>query len=683
MNNLFLKATATAMLACGVAVLNLHAQGPATSPRKHTATRAKRKAAPTVAEQIQALRDELEGRINGLETRLAEKDAQLKQAEQAAADAQDAAAKAQTQTQSQQQSVNENATAVTALQSAITGLKASETSLSATVSSETAGIRKAIDTPTALHYKGISLTPGGFMAGEMTYRTHGTGADLGTPFNVIPYEQADAYSLSEFYGSGRQSRISLMAEGKVKWGTLRGYFEADFLGAGTTANENESNSYVLRQRLLYAQAETNTHWTITAGQTWTLATEDKKGISSAAADIVPPLTIDPNYLPGFVWARQFSFRVVKSFNKAAVAVAFENPQIIYSATLAGNTPYAVLGSAGANGGFMNASIGSCSPSTVVVNYTNQAGTENGADVNLPIPVLKTTNSCSNLANISFNQAPDLLVKMTYDPGFGHYELFGIGRVAHETVYPGETTNSNLFGTFKDIISGATVAPGLTTAGSFSNRILLGGLGASVRMPVLPNLLTVGAKGLYGPGVGRYSASVLSDVTANASGALAPIHNLSGLFTVELTPNPRWILWMNYGGDYASRAAYTGGSTLASPTAAQNVAGVWGGHWAAPTVAAVGYGSPLLPNSTCLTGANPGYNGSSTGFYPGPSCGAQTRNVQEVTGGYWYDFYKGDRGRLRQGIQYGYVVREGWSGAGGIGAKGIENMVLTSFRYYLP
>jgi hypothetical protein len=87
---------------------------------------------------------------------------------------------------------------------------------------------------------------------------------------------------------------------------------------------------------------------------------------------------------------------------------------------------------------------------------------------------------------------------------------------------------------------------------------------------------------------------------------------------------------------------------------------------------------------------PGYNGgASTGYAAGGSCGAQTRNVQEITGGYWYDIYRGDRGRLRQSIQYGYAVREGWSGAAvttggpGIGAKGIDNMFWTSFRYYLP
>jgi hypothetical protein len=102
---------------------------------------------------------------------------------------------------------------------------------------------------------------------------------------------------------------------------------------------------------------------------------------------------------------------------------------------------------------------------------------------------------------------------------------------------------------------------------------------------------------------------------------------------------------------------------------------------------VGYGSRLLSNSACNTTTNPGYTGSSTGYYAGGACGAQTRDTQEITGGYWYDLYKGDRGRLRQGIQYAYAVREGWSGAAvdgvNIGAKGIENMVFTSFRFYLP
>jgi hypothetical protein len=242
----------------------------------------------------------------------------------------------------------------------------------------------------------------------------------------------------------------------------------------------------------------------------------------------------------------------------------------------------------------------------------------------------------------------------------------------------------------------------------ANSIAVGGIGGDLRVPLLPHdKLTFGAKALYGPGVGRYGDSTLADVTADANGALAPIHNLSGLFTLEAAPTPRFTLYLNYGGDYAGRADFATptATTLAAPTpcfitaglsGCQTVAdleengstaaidnGAWGGTWAAPKAAAVGYGSKLLSNSACLTLAAPGYNGSSTGYYPGGSCGAQTRDVQEITGGWWYDFYKGDHGRFRQGFQYGYAVREGWSGAGGIGAKGIDNMFWTSLRYYLP
>jgi hypothetical protein len=685
--NFRFKIAAAAILA--VSLVSSYGQTSATNPpvKKHTATKkAKTPPPPTVEEQIQALRHDLEGQINGLKTNLADKDAQLKMAQQAAADAQAAAAKAQAAASAEQQAVTDNAAAVTTLQSSVTDLKGNQASLATTISDETSKIKKDIANPAALHFKGINLTPGGFVAAETVWRSKATGGDIPTAFSSIPYEGADAYKLSEFFGSARQSRLSLLGEGKTEWGTLRGYYEADFLGTGITSNNNQSNSYVLRQRVLYAQAQTNNHWTVAGGQMWSLAAEGKKGIPSAPGDITTPQTIDPNYVPGFVWTRQYGLRVVKSFDKAAFGISVENPQLLYSATLAGNTPYAVLGSAGANGGNYNAAISACSPSTSIVNYTNQKQTDSaGNTVNIAVPVYKTVNSCANIANLSFNQAPDILMKAAFDPGFGHYEVFGIAGFAHETIYPGETTNSNLYGGLKDIVSGAVVAPALTTTGSYSNSIVLGGLGASARVPVIKDKLTIGAKGLFGPGMGRYGNSTLSDVTANYWGGLAPIHNASGLLTIEATPNPRLSIYVNYGGDYAGRTAYTGGSTLGAPSAAQNASGVWGGTWKAPSVAAVGYGSHLLNNSSCNTTTNPGYNGSSTGYYPGGSCGAQTRDVQEFTGGYWYDFYKGDRGRLRQGFQYGYAVREGWSGAGtpAIGAKGIDNMVWTSLRYYLP
>jgi hypothetical protein len=640
---------------------------------------------PSVESQIQSLRDDMQTQIQQLKQQLSDRDQQLQQAQQAAAAAAAQAAQAQQQAAQQSATITENTTAVGNLQGAVDDLKTNNTSLAGTVQEQQAKVEKQIAHPDFLRYKGITISPAGsYVAGETVYRTHATGGDIPTPFSAIPYEHADAYALSEFYGDARQSRLAVMAEGKAPWGTLRGYYEADWLGTGITSNNNQSNSYVLRERVLWAQAALNNGWAFTGGQLWSLATEDKKGISNLSGDILTPVTIDPNYVTGFVWARQYGFRVTKTFQHAAFGIAAENPQVLYTATLAGNTPYAVLGSAGANGGNYNAAISACSPSTSIVNYTNQV---NGG-VNSYVPVYKTVNSCANITNISFNTMPDILVKAAFDPSFGHFELFGIGRYAHETVFPGETTNGNLYGGLKDIVTGATVAPALSTAGSYNNSIALGGLGASGRV-TLAKIFTVGLKGLYGPGVGRYGATTLSDVTSTAGGELTPLHNLSALGTVEIAATPRLSLYAYYGGDYASRNSGVG-TTLGAPTVGKNALGVYGGTWAKPSAAAVGYGSPLLSNTACLSTSAPGYNGSSTGYYPGGSCGAQTKDVQELTVGYWYDFYKGDYGRLRQSIQYGYAVREGWSGAvvsadgpGGLAAKGIDNMFWTSFRYYLP
>jgi hypothetical protein len=702
--------------------------------KKHTATaKEKKPKPPTVEEQIQGLRQEFQGQIDELKTDLATKDAELKQAKQAAADAQAAADRANAAASASNQAIGDNAAAVTTLQSTVTDLKGNQASLAATVSDETAKVKKEFLSPNVLHYKGVGITPGGYAAAETVWRSHATGGDIPTAFSSIPYEGADAYSLSEFYGSARQSRVSMMVQGKPNWGTLRGYYEADWLGTGITSNNNQSNSYVLRQRVLWAQAETNSGWAFTGGQLWSLATEDKVGISNLSGDVLTPQTIDPNYVAGFVWTRQYGMRVTKTFKHAAFGLAAENPQLLYTASLAGNTPYAVVGSAGANGGNYNAAISASSTTTYIQNYTNQCVQWSSSTTcalgtpSAPIPVYATIVANANVANISFNQAPDIIFKAAFDPGWGHYEVFGIAGFAHETVYPNTTTNSVKYGGIKDIAgfnggaANTNVWASSSSSGFHNNSIVVGGFGGSLRVPVIAHKLDFGAKGLYGPGVGRYGDSTLPDITADASGNFAPIHNLSGLFTLEATPTSRLTLYLNYGGDYAGRVDFSQQvgvnglpSTLGSPAAeycplsatetgvfsctktptAADIAagGAWGAHWSTPTAGSVpvGYGSRMAVNSSCDTPAAPGYNsGSSNGYIPGsPSsstCTGQTRDVQEITGGYWYDIYKGDHGRLRQSIQYGYAVREGWSGAGSpaLGAKGTENMFWTSFRYYLP
>ena len=79
---------------------------------------------------------------------------------------------------------------------------------------------------------------------------------------------------------------------------------------------------------------------------------------------------------------------------------------------------------------------------------------------------------------------------------------------------------------------------------------------------------------------------------------------------------------------------------------------------------------------------------------GSNCAGDIRVIQEGTLGFWYKFYQGSKGRLQFGAQYSYLAKDAWSGLGGvtgiggatpvaISPKADNNMVFTSFRYYLP
>jgi hypothetical protein len=214
-----------------------------------------------------------------------------------------------------------------------------------------------------------------------------------------------------------------------------------------------------------------------------------------------------------------------------------------------------------------------SATTYIQNYKSEKTIDStGNTVYTNIPVYNTITANTNIFNVAFNQAPDIIVKAAFDPGWGHYEIIGIGGFAHQTVYPGVTTNSVKYGGQTDIegyngaAAGTAVVAASTTTGHYNNSIVLGGFGASARVPI-GKMVTFGVKGLYGAGVGRYGNTTLSDVTNDAHGNLAPLHNLSGLFTLEANPTPRLALYVNYGGDYAGRADFAATAlTLGSPTA---------------------------------------------------------------------------------------------------------------------
>ena len=234
---------------------------------------------------------------------------------------------------------------VVALKSDVSDLKLNATNAALTLQETQKTMKDAMESRAAIHYKGITITPGGFLAGESVYRNHATRGDA-TAFNSIFMPGSGANRVSEFFGSGRQSQITMKADGKVGNMKLTGYYEADFLSAGTTSNNNQTNSYTLRQRQAWGLISFDNGWSVTGGQMWTLLTENRKGIDNLQT--ARPMTIDPNYTVGFSFARQYGFRVVKNFNnKLWLAASLENPQTTFTASNA-NANFALGGDGGKN-----------------------------------------------------------------------------------------------------------------------------------------------------------------------------------------------------------------------------------------------------------------------------------------------------------------------------------------------
>jgi len=609
-------ATAAAILAASLVVAHAQTSGSSAPAKKHVpAKKAVKPSEPSVADQIQALRTEMQTQIDSLRSDLTAKDAQLRQAQQDAADVRAAANKAEADAQAQQQTFTQNTDAVTTLQSTVSDLKTNQLSLATTVSDETTTLKKAIGSPDAINYKGVTISPAGsFIEAATVWRQGATGDDINTGASSVPLQNADGAGMSEFFGSARQSRIAMKFSGKIASMTMTGYYEADWLSSGTTSNNNQSNSYTMRQRELWADAKTPSGWDFSGGTGWSLAAETASGLTRGTQ--ILPSTIDAQYDAGFVWARQESFRVAKNIGtKTWVGMSAENPETL-NAGGSGLPSNYLIGSTGTGGGL----------------YDNQA-------------------------NYSFNMAPDLIAKIAVEPGWGHWEAFGIGRFYRDRIYP-------------------------TTGSPYNDMEPAGGIGGGFRGPFANKKLTIGLKGLYGIGVGRYGNSTIADVTVRPTGILDPLKAFSALSTVEANPTPRLNVYLNYGGDYIYRDFVVSGTNS-------------GGN----TYAGYGVGGPSLGTSIvnapamtgCLIETAPASSsaGAAGSNQTAPaSCAGNTKDVQEFVAGYWYNLYNGPKGRLRQGITYENIRRDIWSGNGGTanpggGAHGDDNMFFTSFRYYLP
>jgi len=444
-----------------------------------------------------------------------------------------------------------------------------------------AAVKPASNAPT-FNAGPVTVTLGGFVDLMVIARSRNEAADWASNWNTaIPYPQSENYYLSEFHLTPRQSRFSVLAQGPSDPEVAaEAYLEGDFGGGPRTGNNNESTSFSPRIRHFFARYERkDSGWYLLFGQAWSMLTQNRSGI--VARQELIPLTLDGQYAPGFTWLRVPQIRFVKNFGTtAAFGLSLENP----AALIAPNS---------------------------------RCGT-------VPAPV--TTAVCSTPGgagydannNLSFDSRPDLIAKLAFDPGWGHYEILALER------------------SFRDRINGGNNSTSATSGGG------------SVILPLVANRLEFSASGLAGKGVGRYGSAQLPDVTLQPSGQLAAIKGYEFLFGLTFKATPDLTLFAYGGREHADQTDFTTG------------VGAGTTYW--------GYGNPGYDNSNCLI------EGSSGG------CTAHTASITQGTIGGWWKFYQGTLGNMQLGMQLTNVKRVIYGGLGGAPSTDID-VGEFSFRYY--
>jgi hypothetical protein len=288
---------------------------------------------------------------------------------------------------------------------------------------------------------------------------------------------------------------------------------------------------------------------------------------------------------GFNFTRNWQVRFVKEFHPGvSVGVSVESPAAIIAASTA--TAPTGVGGTFASGDIVNG---------IVVNFNNPGGT------------------FLTGATITTDQAPDIIEKAAFDPGWGHYEIFGLQRFF---------TDNTL-----TCLPFACVAGSTTMVGSPATKTAFGaGVGGSVLLPLIPKYLEFTGSILYGQGVGRYAAGQLPDVTIAVDGSLTPLTGLSAM--VGLIGHP----W-----EGLDVYAYAGIEQVEA-----------------------NFFNPGFSNAGCSFATPSSFAGTTPA-----NCIANNRRLSDVTVGFWQNIYKGTYGRVAFGAQYEYIKRESFDGIGGL------------------
>jgi hypothetical protein len=320
------------------------------------------------------------------------------------------------------------------------------------------------------------------------FRSTNGGSGLGTNFGSIPFNNTTAGRLSETRLTAQNSRIGLRVDTKVKDLSVLGYFESDFLGFTPGNLVVTSNSDSNRLRVYFVDVRKD-KLEFLGGQSWSMLTPNRKGLSPIPGDIFYTQNIDTNYQVGLVWARSPQFRVVYHPNESvAIGLSLENPE-------------QYIGGSG-GGGLVTL------PTALVTPYANQLDNGNTA---LAVP----------------NLHPDIITKVAFDRQVAnrslHFEVGGVIR-SFKVFNP---LNQRTF----------------TTTG--------GGGSVNVNFEIVKNLRVV-SNNFFSDGGGRWIFGQAPDLIVRGDGSPSLIHSGSTVTGLEAQATKDTLLYGYYGGVYIRR-----------------------------------------------------------------------------------------------------------------------------------
>lgn len=346
--------------------------------------------------------------------------------------------------------------------------------------------------PPYLRLGSICVQPVGFMDMTMVWRDKDAGTNIGTNFAGVPYNNSlPTARLPEFRFSPQNSRIGFRIDGNWKGAHFIGYNEFDFLSGANPANIGVTNgAFVPRLRLYWVDVRTG-KFEFLAGQSWSMLTPNRSGLSALPSDLFYSQVMDVNYVAGLTWTRQPGVRFIyHPTDKIAMGVSLENP-----------TQYA---------GGTNGSGAFTPPAALTAVVGSQLDNASGSYFTTPTVI------------------PDIIAKVAFDPNPRvHFEMAGL--ISTFKVWNPTITTSNVYST--------TAGGGGSINGNFE-------IAKGFR------LIT---NNFYGNGGGRYMFGSAPDVVLAADGTLHTL--TSGGFVEGIEWNTRKFLWFGYFGDiYIDRYA---------------------------------------------------------------------------------------------------------------------------------